>query len=62
MILFLTKRKDEFEIECPSVGELTKIRIGHNNKGVAPGNLNYLSFLFIIIYDFLIIYKMIFDE
>lgn len=24
-------------IECPTVGELTKILIGHNNKGSAPG-------------------------
>jgi lipoxygenase homology domain-containing protein 1 len=29
--------KDEFCIECPSVGELKKIRIGHNNKGVGAG-------------------------
>ena len=28
---------DQFVIECPSVGELEKIRIGHNNKGVAAG-------------------------
>jgi hypothetical protein len=30
-------RKDEFMIECPSVGELTKILIAHNNKGTGPG-------------------------
>lgn len=30
-------RKDEFEIECPSIGELKRIRIGHNNKGVGAG-------------------------
>ena len=29
--------KDEFMIECPTVGELKKILIGHNNKGSAPG-------------------------
>ena len=30
-------RKDEFVIDCPSVGELSKILIAHNNKGSAPG-------------------------
>ena len=30
-------RKDEFAIECPSVGEISKILIAHNNKGSAPG-------------------------
>lgn len=30
-------RKDEFTIECPSVGEINKILIAHNNKGSAPG-------------------------
>ena len=30
-------RKDEFTIECPSVGEINKILIAHNNKGNAPG-------------------------
>lgn len=29
--------KDEFVIECPSVGDLSKILIAHNNKGSAPG-------------------------
>lgn len=24
-------------IECPSLGELTKLKIGHNNKGVGSG-------------------------
>ena len=28
---------DKFSIDCPSLGELTKIQIGHNNKGSAPG-------------------------
>ena len=35
--VFLTFRKDEFMIECPSVGEIKKIRIGHDNKGSNPG-------------------------
>ena len=30
-------RKNEFLVECPSIGEVKKLRIGHNNKGVAPG-------------------------
>lgn len=30
-------RKDEFTIECPTVGEINKILIAHNNKGTAPG-------------------------
>lgn len=34
---FKTNSVDEFMIECPNVGELTKILIGHNNKGSAPG-------------------------
>ena len=24
-------------IECPSVGEINKVQIGHDNKGMAPG-------------------------
>lgn len=28
---------NEFIIEAPSIGDLEKIRIGHNNKGVAAG-------------------------
>lgn len=24
-------------IECPSLGELTKLKIGHNNKGLGSG-------------------------
>jgi hypothetical protein len=24
-------------IECPSLGELTKLKIGHNNKGIGSG-------------------------
>ncbi|CAF0982480.1 unnamed protein product [Didymodactylos carnosus] len=28
---------DHFDIECPSVGEIDKILIAHNNKGAAPG-------------------------
>jgi len=35
---------DKFSIDCPSLGELTKIQIGHNNKGSAPGN-SFISFL-----------------
>jgi hypothetical protein len=34
---FISNRKDEFTITCPSVGELNKILIAHNNKGSAPG-------------------------
>lgn len=34
---YLSNRKDEFVIECPSVGEINKILIAHNNKGTAPG-------------------------
>jgi len=34
---FIFNRKDEFIIECPTVGELNKILIAHNNKGAAPG-------------------------
>ena len=30
-------RKDEFIIQCPSVGELNKILIAHDNKGMAAG-------------------------
>ncbi len=30
-------RQDEFVIECPNVGELNKIQIGHDNKGLAAG-------------------------
>lgn len=29
--------KDEFIIETESLGEIEKIRIGHNNKGISPG-------------------------
>lgn len=35
--VFSFHRKDEFKIECPSVGEINKILIGHNNKGTGPG-------------------------
>ena len=34
---FIYNSKDEFKIECPPVGELNKICVAHNNKGVAPG-------------------------
>lgn len=30
-------KKDEFQIECPSVGEIKKIRIGHNGANPASG-------------------------
>ena len=33
----MTTRKDQFMIECLGVGELKKIRIGHNNKGPGAG-------------------------
>jgi len=36
-LIFYSNRKDEFTIECSSVGELNKILIAHNNKGTAPG-------------------------
>jgi hypothetical protein len=36
-IILVSNSKDEFKIECPSVGELNKILIAHNNKGMAPG-------------------------
>ena len=31
------QREDEFIIECPSVGTLKRIRIGHDNSGTGPG-------------------------
>lgn len=34
-------RKDEFIIGCLCVGEIKKIRIGHDNKGANPGNVTY---------------------
>ncbi|CAF1005020.1 unnamed protein product [Rotaria sordida] len=34
---FEAGKKDEFTIECPTVGLLNKILIAHNNKGLAPG-------------------------
>ncbi len=36
-LIFFSNRIDEFTIECPSVGELNKILISHNNKGTTPG-------------------------
>ena len=30
-------RKDEFVVECPSLGTLKRLRIGHDNSGVSPG-------------------------
>jgi len=35
-IFFFYYRKDEFTIECPSVGRINKILIGHDNKGLGP--------------------------
>jgi hypothetical protein len=35
--LFSFIRKDEFTIESPSVGEINKILIGHDNKGISAG-------------------------
>ena len=29
-------QRDEFLVEAPDVGELTKLQIGHNNKGLGP--------------------------
>ncbi|CAF4484729.1 unnamed protein product, partial [Rotaria sp. Silwood2] len=34
---FEAGQKDEFTIECPTVGKLNKILIAHNNKGLASG-------------------------
>ncbi|CAF2728225.1 unnamed protein product [Rotaria sp. Silwood2] len=34
---FEAGKKDEFTIECPNIGEINKILIAHNNKGLAPG-------------------------
>ncbi|CAF2355156.1 unnamed protein product [Rotaria sp. Silwood2] len=34
---FESGQKDEFTIECSSVGEINKILIAHNNKGSGPG-------------------------
>ena len=28
-------------IECPNIGEINKLKIGHNNKG--PGSGNYFK-------------------
>ncbi|XP_074659812.1 lipoxygenase homology domain-containing protein 1-like [Tubulanus polymorphus] len=30
-------QKDEFTVSCPHIGKLDRIRIGHDNKGPAPG-------------------------
>ena len=30
-------RKDEFIVECPALGTLKKLRIGHDNSGMSPG-------------------------
>jgi hypothetical protein len=35
--IFCFNRKDEFTIESPSVGEINKILIGHDNKGLSSG-------------------------
>ena len=32
--MFCFIREDEFTIECPGVGEINKILIGHDNKGL----------------------------
>ena len=29
--------EDDFMIEAPSIGTLQRVRIGHNNAGIAPG-------------------------
>jgi hypothetical protein len=34
---FYFNRKDEFKVECPNVGQINKIQIGHDNKGLGPG-------------------------
>ncbi|CAF2130421.1 unnamed protein product [Rotaria magnacalcarata] len=34
---FETGQKDEFIVECPAVGEINKILIEHNNKGLSSG-------------------------
>ncbi|RNA20950.1 lipoxygenase homology domain-containing 1, partial [Brachionus plicatilis] len=31
------RKKDEFQIECPSIGEIKKIRIGHNGANPSSG-------------------------
>jgi len=30
-------RKDEFVLECPALGTLKRLRIGHDNSGLSPG-------------------------
>ncbi|CAF3234025.1 unnamed protein product [Rotaria socialis] len=34
---FEAGKKDEFTVECPAVGEINKILIEHNNKGLSSG-------------------------
>jgi len=33
----LNCRKDEFIIDCPALGTLKRLRIGHDNSGLSPG-------------------------
>lgn len=35
--LFFYFRVDEFVVECPCLGRLDRIRIGHDNSGFGPG-------------------------
>jgi len=56
----LPSSKDEFEIECPGVGKLDKIKIGHNNKG--PGAGWYLNKIIIDDLDRHKVYEFLADR
>ena len=37
MVTFLWNSSDVFELKLPDLGKIIKMRIGHDNKGIAPG-------------------------
>lgn len=37
LLIWMLFRMDTFRLEAVDLGELTKIRIGHDNRGVGPG-------------------------
>ena len=60
MVIASFFRVDTFHIECPIIGELTRVRIRHDNKGIAAGwfldkvNIIILMLLIDLIYKLII--------
>jgi hypothetical protein len=56
-IFSVHSRKDEFTFECPCLGRLERIRIGHDNAGFGPGW--FLEKVRIVSGSFLLVFQVL---